>query len=233
MPWPAAAEAEEAAGAEAAAAADADEAPPAECVPAAAWEEPETAAGPADSTRCCWDRLFGLAERPKGIIIVKKTESGRAPAEKGGPLSRNTGLALVVRCAALRCAELRCVAMRRSQSVKSTAVFAAVPASSFFLLFLFSPFLSLSLFQPPFSSGAAAATVRSAGRGNGRAGRRKAGRRKAGQSRAEQGSTTRRQARPGWLLSVSCHSLAPPRALTRRQRSERNATGGDLDGSFV
>lgn len=58
MLWPAAeaetdAEADVDADAEAEADADAGEATPADSVPAAAWEEPETAAGPADSTRCC------------------------------------------------------------------------------------------------------------------------------------------------------------------------------------
>lgn len=54
----------------------------------------------------------------------------------------------------------------------------------------------------------------------------------ARQSRAGQGSTTRsKNAQDGWLLSLSCHSLAP-RWPSLGERSERSATGGIWTGSL-
>lgn len=167
----------------------------------------------------------------------KENGAGRAPAEAGGPLFRKHWLAAFGR------------ALRRSQLQSQVAVASrsgcccccCFGRGSFFSALAL---LHCELCRPNPAQASRSAEVRApqpqprerrarqtrpdqtrprqARRGKARRG--KAGQGRAGQHDSKQG--------PGWLLSLSCHSLAP-RWLSLGGRSERSATGGIWTGSCV
>lgn len=167
----------------------------------------------------------------------KGNGAGRAPAEAGGPLFRKHWLAAFGR------------ALRRSQLQSQVAVASRSGCCCCFGRgsFFFCPCAAALRALPsepspgkqerrgsssPTPAQRAAGTpdqtrpdqaeASKARRGKARQGEAKQGR--AGQHDSKQG--------PGWLLSLSCHSLAP-RWLSLGGRSERSATGGIWTGSCV